>query len=137
MQDDLTQDFNAKKPFLIKSNFLSVLIVLTFIYAGFLLYQVISTNYQVSRKIAYLKNQIASVKTDINDLQTLIAYYQTPAFQELEARKKLGMKMPGEKVIRVDVKETPTANNKQTEAASSAKIIPNYQLWLDFISGNY
>jgi cell division protein FtsB len=129
---------DSKKNFWSKVDLLSLLVFLILIYVGFLLYQAISLNYQTNQKIASLKREIQEIKQDHNDLETLIAYYQTPAFQELEARKKLGMKKPGEKVVTVEVKTDVYGSNKEeTEKNNNKKDVPNYQKWLDFISGNY
>jgi len=131
-----TSGVQDKRPLIKRINLLSVLIFLTLAYVGFLLYQAIYLNYNTNRKISLLKKEIQEVEKDREDLQTLIAYYQTPAFQELEARKKLGMKMPGEKVIKVEVAESPEAEVEEQESAPKDST-PNYQKWLDFISGNY
>lgn len=131
---------DSKKNFWSKVDLLSLLVFLILIYVGFLLYQAISLNYQTNQKIASLKREIQEIKQDHNDLETLIAYYQTPAFQELEARKKLGMKKPGEKVVTVEVKTDvydSNSNKEEMEKNNSKKDVPNYQKWLDFISGNY
>ena len=135
-ENNTLPDVSANKPSKKKSNLLSILIFITLAYVGFLLYQVIFLNFQTNRKIASLKKEIQEVEADKESLQALIAYYQTPAFQELEARKKLGLKMPGEKVIKVKVAESPEAEVEEQESASTDST-PNYQKWLDFISGNY
>ena len=133
---NITPEIQNRKPFIKRINLLSVLIFLTLAYVGFLLYQAIYLNYNTNQKIVLLKKEIREVEADKESLQTLIAYYQTPAFQELEARKKLGMKMPGEKVIKVEVAESPEAEVEEQESAPKDST-PNYQKWLDFISGNY
>ena len=135
-ENNTLPDVSGNKPSKKKSNLLSVLIFITLAYVGFLLYQVIFLNFQTNRKIASLKKEIQEVEADKESLQALIAYYQTPAFQELEARKKLGLKMPGEKVIKVKVAESPEAGVEEQDSAV-VDSTPNYQKWLDFISGNY
>lgn len=127
---------DSKKNFWSKVDPLSLLVFLILIYVGFLLYQAISLNYQTNQKIASLKKEIQEIKQDHNDLETLIAYYQTSAFQELEARKKLGMKKPGEKAVTVEVKTDVYDSNKdETKNINNNKDVPNYQKWLDFICG--
>ena len=132
-----TQDeVKARLPFYKKANFISILIFVTLAYVAFLLFQAVSANFQTNQKIASLKREIVEVEADRESLQALIAYYQTPAFQELEARKKLGLKMPGEKVVKVDVPESVERVSQEQEQAVDEGV-PNYQKWLDFISGNY
>ena len=134
--NNISSETQNRKPFIKRLNLLSLLIFLTLAYVGFLLYQAVYLNYNTNQKIASLKKEIKEVEADKKSLQTLIAYYQTPAFQELEARKKLGLKMPGEKAIKVEVAQSPVAK-VQEEEHTSDKVTPNYQKWLDFISGNY
>jgi len=134
----LNEPPRAQLPFYKKANFLSILIVVTLAYVGFLLYQAVSVNFQTNRKIAELKKEIAEIEGDRESLQALIAYYQTPDFQELEARKKLGLKMPGEKVVTVEVPEA--SHNQPVESSEDSAVNsgePNYQKWLDYLSGHY
>ncbi|MCX6809951.1 MAG: septum formation initiator family protein [Candidatus Berkelbacteria bacterium] len=120
-------------------NYLSIIILLVIAYAIFLLYQAISINYQTNQKIHSLKNDLKQVNQDKARLETLIAYYQTGAFQELEARKKLGFKMPGEKVVSVKVEPSaetipdvfaPVNQNPSIQIHKS-----NPQKWYDFVRG--
>ena len=112
-----------------------VLVFLTLAYVAFLLYQAISLNYQTNQKITALKKEIQQIEQDRESLDALIAYYQTPAFQELEARKKLGMKMPGEKVVTVELTQTPVASESEEPREEKVSNVPNYQKWLDFVCG--
>ncbi len=119
-----------------KFKLITFLTILTLAYIGFLLYQAVYLNYQTNKKISSLRREIQDLDADRESLEALIAYYQTPAFQELEARKKLGMRMPGEKVIQVKLTQTPVTT-KQEDKISIQTGSANYQKWLDFICGNY
>jgi cell division protein FtsB len=134
-EESLGQDKKEKGIFG-KLQVVPILIFLTLAYVAFLLYQAVSLNYQTNQKITSLKKEIKEVEQDRESLDALIAYYQTPAFQELEARKKLGMKMPGEKVVTVELTKTPVASKKQDpKEIETTGGVPNYQKWLDFICG--
>jgi cell division protein FtsB len=116
-----------------------VLLVMIGLYIAFLLYQSVLFNYQTNQRISSLQADIRKLEQDNSQLGVLIAYYKTDSFRELEARRKLGMKLPGEKVVTVEVKETPSAQSSstQTNSEGSAKTSsrPNWRLWLDFIAG--
>lgn len=119
---------------------LSVLLVfLTCVYVAFLLYQAVFLNYQTNQKIRILKNDLSNLDKDQDRLSSLIAYYKTGAFQELEARKKLGLKMPGEKTIQVSiVEETVKTDAAITENQNIANAIAqesNWEKWLDYLKG--
>ncbi len=103
-------------------------------YAGFVIFQSIYFNYQAGQKIKDLNQRLVQIKEKKLSLEALIAYYQTDTFRELEARKKLGLKMPGEKVVKVEIEKKP----EQPKASSQPlgeKEIPNWQKWLEFLQG--
>jgi cell division protein FtsB len=116
-------------------NIVPILTLLAIGYIGFLLYQAVYFNYQTSQQIRSLKNDLKQIDQEKAQIESLIAYYKTSTFQELEARKKLGMKAPGEKVVQVNVEETAT---NQTAPEGETKIQnkkSNPQAWLDFLLG--
>jgi len=114
--------------------FLSPIILLAIGYVLFLLYQAVYFNYQTSQKINALKQDLARLTEEKRELETLITYYQTSSFQELEARKKLGMKMPGEKVVKVELAETSPKRKQDThESADEGR--PNWEQWLRYLQG--
>jgi len=126
---------NNEKP---KKNFglIQILLLLFIFYIFFLLYQAVYFNYATSRKIRDLKGDLVKLEQDKERLQSLIVYYQTDSFRELEARKKLGMKMPGEKIIKVEVEEetaSPAVEAEEFSEDESEK--PNWQKWIDFVKG--
>jgi len=111
-----------------------LVILLAVIYLGFLLYQAIFVNYQTNVKIKALNRELEATKQQQRELETLIAYYQTEAFQELEARKKLGLKMPGEKIVNVNVpeeKKDPKEEEKKKISQTPSKSNP--QLWWEYL----
>ena len=114
--------------------FLSPIILLAIGYVLFLLYQAVYFNYQTSQKISALKQDLARLNEQKRELETLITYYQTGSFQELEARKKLGMKMPGEKVVKVELAET-SQKRKQDALESADNERPNWEQWLKYLQG--
>ena len=119
------------------TNVVTVLIVIGLLYISFLLYQSVYQNYQTNRKIENLRADLKNLSQDKQRLQSLIAYYQTPSFQELEARKKLGMKKPDEIVVKVDVPQdsNPTPTLAPADATISQKSNP--EKWLDFLRGEF
>ena len=104
------------------------------VYAGITLYQSIYFNYKTDQQIKDLKAQMRQLDNDKEKLEALIVYYKTDTFQELEARKKLGLKMPGEKVVKVEVEKTEQQKPKSDIAAPKDQK-PNWQIWLDFLKG--
>ena len=120
-----------------KFSFVPFLILTLVAYVGFLLYQAVYFNYKTSQKIKTLKNQLVDLDSEKQKLESLIAYYQTDTFAELEARKKLGMRMPGEKAIKVDVPEDQAslAKEQNQQKPVTQPAIPNWQKWVNYLEG--
>ena len=102
-------------------------------YTGFVLFQSVYFNYQASQKIGDLKRQFIVLEQKKLSLEALIAYYQTDTFRELEARKKLGLKMPGEKVVKVEIEKKAEQTAPQSSLPKE-KEKPNWQKWVDFLT---
>lgn len=116
----------------------NIVLLAASIYIGFLLYQSVYFNFQLNSKVEKLKTQIAKQETERLGFEAIISYYQTSTFQELEARRKLGMRFPGEKVVAVEVKpQQPDLDSNETLSGDSqrASSTNNLKLWLDFFTG--
>lgn len=121
-----------------KSQISALVILLALVYVFFLLYQSVYFNYQRSQKIKFLKRDIVTLEEKQKKIESLIAYYKTDSFQELEARRKLGLKMPGEKVVTVEVKDRKSDDATKSQEKSpiaQAQVRTNFELWVDFVSG--
>lgn len=116
----------------------NIVLLAASVYIGFLLYQSVYFNFQLNSKVEKLKTQIAKQETERLGFEAIISYYQTSTFQELEARRKLGMRFPGEKVVAVEVKpQQPDLDSDETLSGDSqrASSTNNLKLWLDFFTG--
>jgi len=109
------------------------------VYILFLLGRVLWTNFNLKESISKLHQQIAVLEQQKKDLNNLILYYQSDSFKELEARRKLGFKKPGEKVVILEL--SPSAENfpeevekekKGVAGKSTASVKPNWRLWWEF-----
>lgn len=105
------------------------------LYVIFILGKAVYRNWQSVKRIEGLQNEIARIKAKNQNLDNLILYYQTKSFKEIEARRKLGLKFPDEKVIAV-----PASPEEQTEddldrisgKSEKEEIAPNYSKWWRF-----
>jgi len=111
----------------------SILILLSIGYFGFLLYESVYVNFQTNEKISLYTKNFEELQAEQENLKDLIAYYQTSTFQELEARKKLGLKMPGEKVVKVEVPEAKNEKPQEQETALVSSAKSNPQLWWEYL----
>lgn len=123
-------------------NFFSKLILyLLVIYTFFMLGRVIWKNYQLKKQAENIKRQISQVEAENKDLSNLILYYQSDSFREVEARKKLGLKKPDEKVVNIPVKSAQDFNSElQNQQQNIAEIpksdapISNWKLWWQYFT---
>ncbi len=103
-------------------------------YMGFGTLQVISRNYRLQQEVDNLNSQISLLQLQTQDLQYQIAYYQTDAFADKEARDKLALQAPGEHVVIFSNKIPGDAiANPATSQPSVKQAISNLQQWLYFL----
>ncbi len=135
---DNRENLFGREPLIIRvKNFVQPILILALIgYVIFILYQAVYYNFKVNQKIRELKGEINTLDQEKSKLEALIAYYKTETFQELEARKKLGLRLPGEKVVKVEViAEEAASPTSKPDAVSPQSNKPNWQLWLDYLRG--
>ncbi len=83
---------------------------------------------QIDRQIASLQDQSDKIKRDNEQLSGLIKYFNTPDYQEKQAREKLNLKKDGEFVV-VLPSDQEVASATQSETAPTKS---NPQLWLNY-----
>ena len=117
----------------------------------FLLGKAIWENWNLRNSIIKLTDQMVTLENQEKDLQNLLLYYSSDTFKELEARRRLGYKKPGEKMVILAINETtkekevtqPTPTNfidevrKEKEAIkdkSNSNKNSNLQLWWKYFT---
>ncbi|MBU1082830.1 septum formation initiator family protein [Patescibacteria group bacterium] len=129
---------NLKKKKKTRSQIFLISLALVFSYMVFATGETLWQNYEVNREIAKLKVEIVQLQEQGQDLKYLIAYRGTESFKEREARRKLGYKKPGEKVLAIT---SPLLDNvgsgqaKDMPETQAKTKITNPQKWLEYIFG--
>lgn len=95
-------------------------------------------NYELQRKLDGKERELLLTELEVDTLTYQQAYYQTEEYQELAARRYLGLAQPGEKVLNLppnsqDVLEQD-AEQRATPAAQVVRPT-NFEQWLEFLSG--
>jgi len=89
---------------------------------------------QIGSEIANLEQDIGQLESRNDDLEGLISYFQSDTFLELEAREKLNVQRPGEKVIEV---HQPDVSSSLVGLAPHPVFVPknNPERWWVYLFG--
>ncbi|MDP3993094.1 MAG: hypothetical protein Q8Q05_02695 [bacterium] len=121
---------------------LKVLLVGLFVFAVISNINLIVRNHKLGTILREKKIQTAQQTFNNSKLKLLIAYYQTPSFQEVEARRRLGLKKPDETVYTIKGLTTDTDQNPGLSDNLYNDIQPappalktNIELWWQYFFG--
>jgi len=89
--------------------------------------RILSSKRQVDQEIAKLESQINKMQTDNEQLSDLVKYFNTPEYQEKQAREKLNLKKDGEYVVVL-----PSTNNAEETDDLTLDPSQNYQRWFNY-----
>lgn len=81
---------------------------------------------KINEKILELRNEALTLEQSNFKLARMLNYVQSEEFVELEARKNLNYKKPGEKVIVI------TENNNNEDGAKKAEQLSNWEKWMHY-----
>lgn len=71
---------------------------------------------RIKQEVSAMEEEIAQLETRNDELSGLIEYFQSETFKEKEAREKLNVQLPGERVFEV---QKPEVNTKENLAANT------------------
>ena len=127
--------FTVKKIFSSKLFILAILVLAALL--GLAIGRSFLKRYQVNREVETLKAEIAKLETGNRDLSDLISYLQTDFFAEQEARLKLGLQKPGEKVAIIPSAETGVGPELAISSGEeyNEKTLSNPRKWWRYFFG--
>ena len=104
----------------------------------------IQTNFDAQKTVDERQRERDVLELEIATLQYQKNYYQSDEYKDLQARAKLGLVSPGEKVLllpdnsdavrRQDVADSSATDPSQPTETTSASS-SNFQQWVDFLLG--
>jgi cell division protein FtsB len=116
----------------------TVFFIVIVVYLVFILSRSLWQNYKVNQEIKSLEQEVTTLEEENQRLKNLVLYYRTDSYKEKEARRKLLMKMPDEKVLALpeteynhEQAEDQIDNEKDRDKYQE----PNYKLWIKYIFG--
>ena len=135
--------YQKLKPHFNRKNLVTVGIFAMFIYIGFATVGVIAKNYNLQQQIDELEQENQLLALQNQELEYQILYYQTDDFIDKEARDKLGLKAPGEKVVLFPdqvpqhiITETPEKAKAKAKKSFRQKSKDNFEQWMFFLFKN-
>lgn len=127
--------YKSLKPHLTSRNLINMIAVIIIGYLLVATIGVIGKNYQLQKEVDALEGEIEFLELRNNELEYEIAYYQTDAFADREARDKLGLQAPGEQVVIFPKKVPPLLplEDKNPDQAVVERAFSNLEQWLYFL----
>ncbi len=98
--------------------------------------QAMERNYALQKEIDYKQRELRLSELETEKLQFEQNYYKSDEYKELAVREKLGLVMPGEKVL-ILPPNTPGASVGEGKTTTVARAVPesNFQAWINFLFG--
>ncbi len=103
--------------------------------------KVVQTNYELDKKISVSKQKNEVARLENENLKLKNAYYQSPQFLDLAARRQFGKALPGERLYMVP---ESVALSKTIDVPADQKLVvktekpkpkaqQNFQAWIEFL----
>lgn len=105
------------------------------VYVLFLLGRSAKHNAESNQRMERLRAEITALKEENERLSYMVLYQQTDSFKELEARRKLGIKRPGEIVLVLPPEPTPEEIIEAQKVAEPAPAGVMLKLWWQHFFG--
>lgn len=98
----------------------------------------IAKNWELQQQINAKKTEVELLELDVNKKKLENQYFVSDEYQELEARKLLGKKLPGEVMIDLP-NNSEIAKNKHPKLTLDERIearkLSNFEQWIEFLFG--
>ncbi len=100
--------------------------------------RLIIRNNTLNERLATAKTELTEKQAKNAKLKLLIAYYESPSYQNAEARRRLGLKAPDETVLQIKgvdaTKDDATLEDTIYKEADPEPVTPpsNFSRWWDY-----
>lgn len=123
--------------------FSRAVIIAVFVFAIYSNTRLILRNYELKERIRASKVEVERLEQRNKKLSLLLSYYQSTSYQEVEARRRLGLKRPDEKAYAIKGITLPenVGSELETTIYKDAEVTPvtppsNISAWWRYFSGN-
>lgn len=99
--------------------------------------QAMEKNYALQKEVDYKQRELRLAELETQKLQFEQNYYKSDEYKELAVREKLGLVMPGEKVLILPPNSPQASAGEQVSQARVPKAVEesNLQAWVNFLFG--
>lgn len=101
--------------------------------------KVVLRNYELQQEVDTLADEVSLIELRNQNLRYNIEYYKTDAFLETEAKRRLNLAAPGEKVVLLpkdgDIEAEDALEQAQEEAEPKPQYQENFENWMIFLFG--
>lgn len=101
---------------------------------------VMQRNFELQKEVDYRRQQLELAQLQVDNLALQNQYYQTNEYRELEARRSLGLVLPGERVLILPENSEAAKQRDQTNVqvvVPPQENVTNLEQWLNFLFGGY
>lgn len=133
--------YHAKHQYLTMNNMVLLAAAVIAISWAWASVQEVQRNYELQRKVDDKRRQLALAELQTQTLEFEQRYYKSREYQSLEAKRRLGLAEPGEKVVvlppnsdtakSLDDSQQPTV----LTVAADGETPPPFQQWMNFLLG--
>lgn len=133
--------YHAKRQYFTMNNVVLLVAAVIAISWAWASVQAVQRNYQLQREVDDKRRQLALAELQTQTLAFEQRYYQSREYQSLEAKRRLGLAEPGEKVVVLPPNtDAAKALDKDQRSANLALVSdgptpPPFQQWMNFLLG--
>lgn len=97
--------------------------------------QAMERNYTLQKSVDNKQRELSLTKLEKQKLEFEQNYIKSDEYRELAAREKLGLMLPGEKVLILPPNTVPADENSRPTFVPRIVEQSNFQQWINFLSG--
>lgn len=116
------------------------MVIALFLFALYSNIRLIVRNYNLQKRVETVRTEVSQMQTRNEKLRLILSYYQTPAYQEIEARRRLQVKKPEEtmlivKGLELSAKELNLLEDAVYQEATTPKTKDktNFEKWWEYL----
>lgn len=121
---------------ILSSKLLFIVMLIILIFIIFALSKEIIRRHQIDKEIESMQKEVEKLEDKNNELSNLTDYYNTEAFKEKEARKKLGLVKEGEKSVALPESRKNTTSEESIKEQEQKSNLTNSQKWWNYFFAN-